>query len=136
MTLGEYLKWSVQQPWGWGTAPGLDCCKFVGKWVICCGHLDPMVLVWGLPGQYDSQISALRVIKQGGGLRQLWAEGMAHVGVPEADSPEAGDVAVLQAPTEDGLNEACGIWTGERWAILGQRGMIFGPADVIGLWRP
>ena len=43
MTLGEYLKWALVQPWGWGVNPGLDCCKFAGKWAICCGYVDPMV---------------------------------------------------------------------------------------------
>ena len=136
MRLAEYLAWSINQPWGWGVNPGLDCCKFVGKWVIVRGFVDPMVLVWRNP--YDSEMSALRRIASGGGLVRLWREGLDHVGaapVDEWDQLQAGDVGVIRRATSCGTDEAAGIWTGERWVTLGLRGLDFGPAEALAVWR-
>lgn len=135
MLLGPYLQWAMRQPWGWGTEPGLDCCKFAGRWVMQSGYRDPMILVWRAP--YNSERSALRRIAEGGGLIALWSDGMAYAGVAVADgNPEAGDVAVINRATVCGGNQALGIFTGERWATLGIAGMEFAPASVVKAWRP
>ncbi len=135
MTVPEYLQWAMKQSWGWGTEPGLDCCKFVAKWAILYGYVDPMVLVWREP--YNSERSALRCIAKGGGLVALWSAGMAHVEIAEAiGEPEAGDIGVINRPTVCGRNEALGIYTGQRWATLGHAGVEVGPADIVKAWRP
>ena len=134
MNLREYIWWASGQPWGWGTTPGLDCCKFVAKWVIVKGHVDPMVLVWRNP--YRDEFSAMRRISKGGGLAQLWTDGMEHVGVPTVETPQPGDVGVLLAPTDCGGDEAMGIYTGERWMTLGERGINAIAALPVKVWRP
>lgn len=133
MRLGEYLSWASDQPWGWGTNPGLDCCKFAGKWAIARGLIDPMVLVWRNP--YDSERSALRRIAEAGGLVPLWTAGMAHVGADQIHAPIPGAIGIIQRETVCGLNEASGIWTGQRWVTLGLRGFDFGPAEPLAMWR-
>lgn len=135
-TLGEYLKWALRQPWGWGTTPGLDCCKLAGKWAIVRGHLDPMILMWSVERPYDSELSALLAIKRGGGLVRLWSEGMAHVGIPEADDAREGDIGVIARRTQCGTDEAVAICTGNKWVTLGVGGLDFAPADVLASWRP
>lgn len=136
MTLPEYLQWAMKQPWAWGSEPGLDCCKFAGKWAIVCGYLDPMVLVWSGKG-YNSETSALRRIHEGGGLVALWTAGMDHVGMPEATGdPEAGDIGVIERPTVCGGNQALGIYTGQRWVTLALAGIESGPANIVKAWRP
>lgn len=135
MTLQDYLQWAMKQPWGWGTEPGLDCCKFAAKWAILCGYVDPMVLVWRQP--YNSERSAIRRISEGGGLVVLWSAGMDHVGIAAStDQPETGDIAVITRPTVCGGNEALGIYTGQRWATLGISGIEAGAAGVVKAWRP
>ena len=131
--LGAYLKWAMAQPWAWGSDAGLDCCTYGARWVVACEHPDPMDFLRPL---YDSERSALLTIRRGGGLVPLWKRGMTDAGVPEADDVRAGDVAVIEIPTEDGLGQAVGIFTGERWATRTQAGLHFGPADVLRMWRP
>lgn len=128
--LGDYLQQALRTPWAWGSA---DCCTFVAGWVVACGHADPMDFLRPL---YTTERAAMLTIGRGGGLVDLWTRGMIDAGVPECDEPLAGDVAVLVADTEDGLNQACGIWTGERWATRTQSGLQFGPADPLRIWRP
>lgn len=123
----------MREPWGWGAKPGIDCCKFGARWVVACGHSDPMAFLHPL---YDSELAALRTIRRGGGLVELWTRGMIDAAVPEADDARAGDVGVLDVPTEEGLGQAVGIYTGERWAIRQQAGMHFGPASIVKMWRP
>jgi len=137
MTLGEYLKWSLRQPWGWGAQPGLDCCKFAARWCVERGHPDPMDFLKPL---YDSERAALLTIERGGGLLKLWQRGMTEAGVPEADDARAGDIGLLALPQEAGPNQACGIFTGDRWAVLAMAGMLFlgtqDVPDVLAVWRP
>lgn len=133
MRLGQYLSWATEQPWGWGTKLGLDCCKFAGKWAIARGLIDPMVLVWRDP--YDSQRSALRRVAGAGGLVPLWSAGMTHVGAPPIVAPEPGAIGVIRRATACGMDEAAGIWTGQRWVTLGLRGLDFGPAEPLAMWR-
>lgn len=130
MTLGEYLLFAAKRPWGWGTH---DCCTFASQWAIIRGNPDPMAY---LRGRYSTAGEAVRVLVKHGGLLAVTTRGMIEAGVPEADFPRAGDIGVVQRPTEEGLNQACGIYTGERWATLGLRGMDCGPAEILGLWRP
>lgn len=131
--LGDYIDWAIKQPWGWGREPGMDCCKFAARWVVRRGHSDPMDYI---VGRYDSAIGALSLIRRNGGLVPLWTRGMIEAVVPEADDPRAGDVAIIRVATDDGTNEACGIYTGDKWLTLGQRGIEAQPAEPLMIWRP
>jgi hypothetical protein len=85
--------------------------------------------------RYDSETSALRRIAEAGGLLPLWTAGMALLLVHEVDDPTAGDIGIISRPTVCGGNEAAAIFTGERWASLGLRGLDVGPADALRVWR-
>lgn len=110
-----------------------DCCRWVDRYLRLNGYASPIEAL-GL--RYDSERSALRVIAKGGGLVALWDAGMTTVGAPLAGQPQAGDVAVIERATADGLNQAMGLFTGDRWASLTPRGLEFGPAATLRVWRP
>lgn len=128
--LGLYLQAAIVRPWAWGE---WDCCRFAAEWCIALGRVDPMNFMrpW-----YTTEIGALRTIREGGGLIALWSHGMADIGAPEVDRPEAGDIGVVEALTESGAEQVCAIFTGERWAMLGIRGLVCGPAETMKAWRP
>lgn len=128
--LGAYLQAAVSRPWKWGR---WDCCRFAAEWCIRRGRGDPMDFLKPL---YTSEYQALRTIREGGGLVALWSRGMADIGAPVVDEPQAGDVGIVESVTEQGPAEVCAIFTGVRWAMLGIHGMIFAPADPIKVWRP
>lgn len=86
-------------------------------------------------GSYDSEFGALRAIQSGGGLAELWARGATDAGLMPTDRPATGDIGILAIPTDDGLGEACGLWTGERWATLHMRGLMFGFGEPLVMWR-
>ena len=134
MTLGEYLSSAARRRWDWGGQAGDDCCTFMAGWVIARGHPDPMAFI---RGRYDSERSAIRRIEDGGGLVALWRRGMGEAGLAEVrGDPRAGDVAVLDLPTEEGVNLACGIFSGERWVTRTLNGVEAGPAVSVAAWRP
>lgn len=129
MRLGEYLA-APRPPWDWVS---LDCCRWIDGWVVARGR-DSAIRALDL--RYNTERSALRTIVRGGGLVALWTAGMARIGVLEVDIPAAGDVAVIERSTVCGLDQAMAIFTGERWASLGLRGIEVGPADALRVWRP
>lgn len=130
MTPGQYVMAALAKPWVWFEH---DCCRFIDGWVVHRGRESPMDLL-GI--HYDSETSALRRIREGGGLVRLWSAGMALAGVPEVDEPTPGDVGIVPVSTEDGLNEACGIYLGPRWAMLGVRGLYCATVVPLRAWRP
>lgn len=128
--LGSYLQSAISRPWKWGR---WDCCRFAAEWCIRRGRGDPMDFLRPL---YTSEFQALRTIREGGGLVALWSRGMEDIGAPEADTPQLGDIGVVQSITESGTEEVCAIFTGKRWAMLGIHGLICAPAEPIKVWRP
>jgi hypothetical protein len=54
---------------------------------------------------YTSEFQALRTIQEGGGLVALWSRGMADIGAPEVDEPRLGDVGIVEALTEVGVEQ-------------------------------
>lgn len=128
MRLGDYLA-QPRPAWDWRR---LDCCRWVDGWCIAKGWGSPMAAIHI---SYDSERSALLQIKRGGGLTALWAEGMTAIGASPVIDLAAGDVGVIRRSTSCGTDEAASIWTGERWVSLGLRGLDFGPAETLGVWR-
>lgn len=84
---------------------------------------------------YESEREAKVTIGRGGGLLTLWSQGLAAIGLVQIDAPQPGDVAILSIPTDDGTDETCGIWTGERWASVHRHGTMFGVGTPLGIWR-
>lgn len=127
--VGDFLM-APLPAWDWRAQ---DCCRWGSRWVQARGRPCPIKAL-GL--HWTTEKGALRVIKRGGGLVDLWSRGMEAVGAPEAPGLRPGDLAVIQRPTLDRLNQSIGIYTGSRWASLGLRGMEYGPAEPQKVWRP
>lgn len=128
MKVGDFLTAPLPE-WDW-TAQ--DCCRWVDRWLQARDHASA-IRALGL--HWTTEKGALRVIRRGGGLVPLWSAGMALIGVPEVDEPQAGDIAVIKRATLDRLDQSMAIYTGSRWASLGLRGLEFGPADALKVWR-
>jgi len=127
MDLGEYLK----APRPAFDFVAHDCSRWMDRWIVSRGHASAMEAT-GI--RYSSERSALRTIRRGGGLFALWQRGMDAIGVPEVATPTLGNCTILEIPTDDGVNETCGIWTGERWASLHRHGLMFGVGSPIMIW--
>ncbi len=128
MKLADFLA-APRPRWDWQTH---DCCRWVDRWVQARGHRSPIEAL-GLV--YDSERSAMRRIAEGGGLAQLWRDGMALVGCMEVDQPQTGDVGIIACATDGPYDEMAAIFTGQRWASLTLNGLSFAPENVIALWR-
>lgn len=129
MNLGEFLREAGAKSREAGV---WDCATFPAAWTVARGYPDPL-RQWR--GAYADEAGARDLIASHGGLEALFSAGMADAGVPEATGePEPGDVAVLRA-----LGEKAGsIYTGERWALIGDRGLVvveLGPRFVVRKWR-
>ncbi len=127
--LGDYLHDVARRPWDWGKR---DCCTFPADWCIIAGHPDPMAFI---RGTYGSEAEALALAKDPG-LLKLATRGYASIGLMRTKQPETGDVAVIRRPTEDGLNMACAIRSGDRWVTLMERGLVVDSGDaLLRAWR-
>lgn len=78
----------------------------------------------------------MRALRPYGGLVGAARRGMLDAGIREANEPCLGDMAIIERPTDDGLNQACALFGGERWVSLGIAGLDSGPAVPLAIWRP
>ena len=112
--LGEYLR---EQGGKRREAGVFDCVTIVAGWFMKNHYPDPMA---HRRGAYDSEEAALGLIADAGGLVALFDEFLGAVGVTEREGEtEAGDVGVVSVMG----HEAGAIFTGERWALVGERGI-------------
>lgn len=127
--LGEYLRAASARPWEWGAH---DCCCFPADWVLGQTGVDPLAQWRG----YSTAREAYQLIKDAGGLSELWAIGLEKVGILTA-TPAIGDVGVIKAQSESGMDEIGGIFTGDRWAFVGSNGLSCVPSDeraIVAVW--
>ena len=112
--LGEYLR---EQGGKRRIAGVFDCVTLPADWAIANGYPDPMA---HRRGAYNSEEQAQDFIADAGGLLALFDEFLGAVGIVEREGePMAGDVGVVSVMG----HEAGGIFTGERWALVGERGI-------------
>ncbi len=128
--LAAYLKASVRERWQPGTH---DCCTYPGDWAMTWGLGDP-VAEWR--GTYRSDAQAIRLITHAGGLLNLWERGLTSIGVPRVHDPRPGDVGVVLAMTENGVEPVGAICTGDKWSFRTAAGLIFAPAMLRRAWGP
>jgi len=112
--------------------PGaFDCVTLPADWCMANGYPDPMA---HRRGAYDSEESALDLIHDADGLVALFDQFLGAVGINEREGePQPGDIGVAAIRGE----EAGAIFTGNRWALVGERGLIFvtlEPANVAKAW--
>ena len=127
--LGEFLRDGAARP----REPGVwDCCGLPAAWAMACGHPDPMA-AWR--GVYDTDEAGEAYAKKYG-LVALMGEGLIAAGLTVREGePQPGDIAVLSFLGQ----EAGGIFTGDKWALVGDRGLVFSrftPAHILQVWEP
>ena len=130
--LQQYLMEAASTPFAYGHH---DCSTFAADWCIWRGHSDPMAR-WRTRYAYHDE--ADWIIAQAGGLLPLWELGMIEAQIPECDSPQIGDVAVLAVMTPDGPDQVGGIFGGKRWHMLAPSGLFcasMAPEHVLKTWR-
>ena len=128
MHLGEHLR----SLGGMKRKPGVfDCVTLPADWLLENGYPDPMA---HRRGAYDSEEAALELISEAGGLVALFDQFLGAVGIIEREGePQPGDIGVVTIRGE----EAGAIFTGGRWALVGERGLIFitlDRASVLKVW--
>jgi hypothetical protein len=128
MNLADFLI-APRPVWDWRSH---DCCRWVARWAVLNGTIDPMA---SIRDAYDDEASAMACIEAGGGLVPLWTRGAIEAGIPEADEARPGDIGIIARETECGTNEAAAIFGGARWITLAHRGIIAGPAEPLIVWR-
>ena len=118
--LGEHLRTLG----GRKREPGVfDCVTLPADWAMANGYPDPMAHRRGV---YDSEEQAQALISDAGGLVTLFDQFLGNVGITErADEPQTGDIGVVTIRSD----EAGAIFTGQRWALVGERGLIFVTLD-------
>lgn len=126
--LGEFLRESASRRRQAGV---WDCCTFPAAWAMQRGMPDPMADV---RGTYATEADALRLIQgHAEGLAGLFADRLRwplRVG-----PPRPGDIGVVSLHGFD----AGAIWTGERWALVADAGLVFAQlpdSATRGVWGP
>lgn len=115
--LGEYLRAGGARD----RVPGVwDCCTLPCDWLVACGTPDPMA---EYRGAYATEAEAQEIIARAGSLVALFDRGMRSAGVSRVRGwkYQPGDVAVVELLGE----QAGAIYTGERWALVADRGLAF-----------
>lgn len=111
-------------PFGWGLH---DCCTFAADAVREMTGADPIA---DLRGQWDDEVSALRLLKDHGGIEVLASERLGEQIAPAF--AQRGDV-VLHTLTG---REALGVCVGDRFAAVGDVGVELVPmSHAVRAWR-
>lgn len=121
-------------PFIWGE---VDCMLVLADWIARVRGQDPAA---HLRGMYDSRASCQR---ETGFLRDPVAAVDACLatigGLPRAEQPAPGDIAVLKLRDADGRLTPCGgLWLGAAWGCKGPHGATtINPRavlDVLAIW--
>lgn len=100
-----------------------DCCTFPANWAVFLGYQDPMK-AWRF--SYSTENEAMDIIHEAGGLVKLFSDGMKSANIsPRYGEPLYGDIGVIKI----GEHEAGAIFSGQRWAIVAERGIAFVSID-------
>lgn len=126
--LGEYLQKLCTER----RAPGThDCGTLACDWAVLLGFPDPMA-DWR--GRYSTEPELLALISEAGGVLAMFERGCRAAGILRRQgSPQPGDIGVLRLAG----HEAGSIFTGERWAFVGHRGVGLARIErdaVIAVW--
>jgi hypothetical protein len=122
MTLGEFLQREAasRAPW--------NCSTMAADWCMALGHPD-FAKRWRRITTGPAIRKATRR-----GLVRLWLQGIGPA-LPVVADLRMGDIAVIEA----GGEEAGAIFTGQRWAMRRERGLLFVAPEgipILKVWRP
>ncbi len=123
-----YTMQAASKPWIDGEN---DCCTLAADWCVARGHSDPMER-WR--GKYDSEDGAREFIDDYGGLVALWLVGMADAGIEETETPEIGDIGIVQVLGKRGPELVGAICTGRWWQMRSPRGIYAGKIKPLIAW--
>lgn len=128
--VAEFLARENARPWGWGGAGGgTDCSLILADWCVHRGHPDPAI---GLRGSYRTELECARLVKRAGGLLRLVSERFAAIGLPLAEEPAAGVIAVIGISP---MRQWGAIFDGARWAVRLKDGIVGVTAAPLRMWR-
>lgn len=118
----------------WGES---DCLLTPADWLVRLGLPDPAA-PWR--GRYRDEAGAEAILAELGGLEALMRaalEPLATHGVRRlgAEEPRPGDVAAVRVTGPRGPAAVGAIRSERRWAVRAARGMWFGRADALAVWR-
>lgn len=94
--LSWYLEEVTKRRWQYGS---LDCCTFMADWLVENGLPDPMA---DRRETYSSQREYRNAIRSEGGIVASCSKRFSAIGLKEAVTPKAGDVALVLAPARMG----------------------------------
>jgi hypothetical protein len=133
LELNAYLEEAASERWQWGE---MDCTLFAANWVRRKRCVDPGARY---RGKYASADEARAILKEAGGLRFVFREGLEDLGFVETHDPQDGDVGVILAPLSLS-NElpVCGtigaIRCGGLWIARAARGIRGGQFEHLAAW--
>lgn len=106
-----------------------DCAQFPAEWAVMNGYDNPAKR-W----TWATESEALDLIDGAGGIVPLFDDGLLGAGLERrAGQPQLGDIGIVTVRGES----AGGIFTGKRWALVGERGLVFvtlGDESVDAVW--
>jgi hypothetical protein len=112
------------RPFEWGQQ---DCALFAADGVLACTGVDPAA---DLRGQYDSALTAMRVLELHGGLAGIAASRLGPEIAPALAQP--GDIGLV---INDG-RECLAVCSGPMWLAPGASGLLPMPAaSAFCAWR-
>lgn len=126
--LGEFLDDMAARGWQWGER---DCLLWLGLWSERVTGIDG-----GSPwrGHYKTALGCARALKKSGGMAACIEIGTKLCGMIPVTDLKSGDIGIVRANTDKGVQEVGGIYTGERWAVLTDKGVLTGRVEPLMAW--
>lgn len=126
--LSVFLRREARRAFDWHSA---NCMLLGADWAVDRGHPDPAQR-WR--ARIKDEASAASVVGEYGGPAGLMRAAL--ISLPEVANAVRGDLGLVTIRSFAGRSEACGIFTGMRWAVRGPRGLWIGRAEAAMVWRP
>ncbi|MEF2550007.1 hypothetical protein VQ042_01340 [Aurantimonas sp. A2-1-M11] len=126
--LTQFLRRAAETPFDWAST---DCLSWLGEWVAVRHGINPHARY---RDRYATRTGAYRLIAEHGSRQGLIDAAVAPLGLLRTDTPQRGDIALVDAPE----GELGAIVTGTFTACLEQRGLRFrrrADAPILAAWR-
>lgn len=131
--LAAFLRARCREPLIWGVS---DCLLTPADWCRARGLPDPAA-AWR--GTYDDEDGAEAVLAAHGGMVPLMNAALGSIGVRTLSHgvrrAQAGDIAAVTVLGPRGPAIVGAIRTERRWAVRAERGLWFGRAEPLAVWR-
>ena len=126
--LGAFLDDMAAAGWQWGER---DCLLWLGLWSREVTGIDGGA-DWR--GRYRTALGCARVCNRSGGVEACIEKGALVAGMAPVSDLRAGDVGLVNAVTDKGVRLVGGIFTGERWAVMTNAGVLTARASAVSAW--